>query len=224
MKKFCLQGPMHRSRNFHQGAQAHLTEKKLFLLLFLVLNYFYNFTVGVQLFFLRKTIIFQGSRGAPMFSMWCPTFLRGIQFFPGGGGGTEEKPIELVIFQRGWGGGSGHLSPLWIHTWNLCSSGPHHVKISLQSLQHINSYKPSILFVGHRQTGQAQIRHRIKQCLIRVFTVCLQNVLLKFGKKEKIPPNTPAIGNGLVLLIRVAGDKNIKYCTCSAGRVTYNFH
>ena len=35
-------------------------------------------------------------------------------------------------------------------------------------------------------------------------TVCLQNVLLEFGeKKEKIPPNTLKIGNGLFLLIRV---------------------
>ena len=41
-------------------------------------------------------------------------------------------------------------------------------------------YKPSVLFVGHGQTVQTQIRHRIMRCLIRVSTVCLQNVILKF--------------------------------------------
>ena len=41
-------------------------------------------------------------------------------------------------------------------------------------------YKPSVLFMGHRHTVQTQIRHRIMWCLIRIFTVCLQNVLLKF--------------------------------------------
>ena len=44
----------------------------------------------------------------------------------------------------------------------------------------INPYKPSVIFVGHRQTGQTQIRRRILGRLIRVSTVCIQNVLLKF--------------------------------------------
>ena len=44
----------------------------------------------------------------------------------------------------------------------------------------INPYKPSVLFIGHRQTAQTQIRcHRIWH-LIRVSTVCSQNVLLEF--------------------------------------------
>ena len=43
-----------------------------------------------------------------------------------------------------------------------------------------NPHKPSVLFVGHRQTAQTQIRHRRMQRLIRFSTVCLQNVLLKF--------------------------------------------
>ena len=38
------------------------------------------------------------------------------------------------------------------------------------------------------------------QCLIRIYTVSLQNVIFKFW--EKIPSNTPKIGNGLVLPIR----------------------
>ena len=44
----------------------------------------------------------------------------------------------------------------------------------------LNPYKPSILFVGHRQTVETQIRRHITWHLIRVSTVCLQNVLLKF--------------------------------------------
>ena len=41
-----------------------------------------------------------------------------------------------------------------------------------------NISPPSVLFMGHRQTVQTQIRHRILRCLIRIFQVCLQNVLL----------------------------------------------
>ena len=55
--------------------------------------------------------------------------------------------------------------------------------------------------MGHRQTVQIQIRHHIMRCLIRIFTVFLQNLQLKFGEKLKIPPNTPKIGNGLVKLM-----------------------
>ena len=54
---------------------------------------------------------------------------------------------------------------------------PHHNKITF------NPYKPSVLFMGHWQTVQTQIRHRIMRCLIWIFTVCLQNVLFKFWKK-----------------------------------------
>ena len=44
-----------------------------------------------------------------------------------------------------------------------------------------NQYKPCLLFVGHMQTVQTQIRQRKMQHLISVPNVCLQslNVLLK---------------------------------------------
>ena len=42
----------------------------------------------------------------------------------------------------------------------------------LCSTTNVNPYKPSVLFVGHRQTGQTQIRCCRMGCLIRVFTVC----------------------------------------------------
>ena len=44
----------------------------------------------------------------------------------------------------------------------------------------INPYKPSVLFVGHRQTVQTLIKGHILGPLIWVSTVCSQNVLLKF--------------------------------------------
>ena len=47
-----------------------------------------------------------------------------------------------------------------------------------------NPYKPSVLFVGHMQTTQTQIRHHRGWRLIRVSTVCLENVLLKLNKNE----------------------------------------
>ena len=50
----------------------------------------------------------------------------------------------------------------------------------------LNPYKPSVLFVGQRQTMQAQIRHRRTRRVIRKSHVCVQNVLLKVSKGAKI--------------------------------------
>ena len=60
------------------------------------------------------------------------------------------------------------------------------------------------IFYGYIQTLQILIRHRILRCLIRIFVVCLQNVLLEFGKVLKKPPNIDKIINGLVLLTMVS--------------------
>ena len=46
--------------------------------------------------------------------------------------------------------------------------------------------KPSLLFMGHKQTVQTKIRYHSLWHLIRVFTVCLQNVLLK-GVLASVP-------------------------------------
>ena len=43
--------------------------------------------------------------------------------------------------------------------------------------QFFNQYKPSILFVGHRQTVKKQIRRRKMRRLIRFSTDCLQKFL-----------------------------------------------
>ena len=55
--------------------------------------------------------------------------------------------------------------------------------LSILHMNYLNPYKPSVLFVGHRQTEQTQIRRRRSWRLIRFSTVCLQNVLLKFKIK-----------------------------------------
>ena len=66
------------------------------------------------------------------------------------------------------------------------------------------TYKPTIvLFVGHRQTAQNQIRRHKMRRLIRFSTVCKHKFLLNFELKWKIPTNNPKIGNGLVQLIRM---------------------
>ena len=85
---------MRRSRNFHQGGgggggggggrgegvQVSLTKKALTtFFFFLVLSLFYRSQM-VNFKEIKKSIIFQGSRGGP-------TFSRGVQLFPGGGGG-----------------------------------------------------------------------------------------------------------------------------------------
>ena len=46
-------------------------------------------------------------------------------------------------------------------------------------LTYINPLKPSVLFVGHRQTLQNQIRRRKTRRLIRFSTVCLKKVSFK---------------------------------------------
>ena len=55
--------------------------------------------------------------------------------------------------------------------WCLIVSSP-----DICLLAYLNPYKPIVLLVGHRQTVQTQIRRRRTRRLIRVSTVCLQNV------------------------------------------------
>ena len=58
------------------------------------------------------------------------------------------------------------------------------------SLSLFNSYKSSVLFAGHMQTVQTQIRRRIMRCLIRVSTVYLQNILFDLKRNENYNPTT----------------------------------
>ena len=53
-------------------------------------------------------------------------------------------------------------------------------KVSLGGVQvFLNPYKPGVLSMEHRQIVKTQIRRRRTRRLIRLCTVCSQNVLLK---------------------------------------------
>ena len=52
--------------------------------------------------------------------------------------------------------------------------------VSLNHSLKVNSFKSSVLFVGHRQRVETQTRRRRVRRLIRVLTVCLHNVLSLF--------------------------------------------
>ena len=76
--------------------------------------------------------------------------------------------------------------------WIMCSFQQmyyHHVGSSFYENHQAIPYKPSVLFMGHGQTVQIQIRHRMMRCLIRIFTVCLQNVIVKFEEKNNTTNN-----------------------------------
>ena len=74
----------------------------------------------------------------------------------------------------------------------------------------LNPYKPSVLFVLRTQIVQTNTRRRRTRGLIRVSTVCLQNVLLKFEYKWKIPPNIPYSRTWLFQLITVGNSIRLK--------------
>ena len=77
---------------------------------YLILSLFYSLQRGSNGFIVEKNILilYQGSRGAPLFSRGCPTFSRGgVQmlisiethirtcYFPGGGGGVRTPYLPL---------------------------------------------------------------------------------------------------------------------------------
>ena len=98
---------MRRSRNFCQ--------------LYLVLSLFYSLKRGSNGFIAEKTILilYQGSRGGPLFS-------GGVSNFFQGGGGVQmliskcETHIRTCYF-RGGGVVSRHPIPFWIRTWAMSS-------------------------------------------------------------------------------------------------------
>ena len=52
-------------------------------------------------------------------------------------------------------------------------------KLNFSNSTLLNPLEPSVLFVGHRQTVQTQIRRHRMRRLIRVSTVCLQIIQSK---------------------------------------------
>ena len=124
-------------------------------------------------------------------------FLWSLRFFP-------LKKSRPILFDRSWSFRlfwcrKPHLvTELQWMTSKFILEGYMILKLTTNQ-KWVNPYKPSILFVGHRQTVQTQISRRITLCLIRVFTVCLQNILCTFELIWKIPPSTPKIRNRLAL-------------------------
>ena len=71
---------------------------------------------------------------------------------------------------------------------NLCNSPSQNMDADEHS--NINQFKPSVLFVGHMQIVDTQTRRRTIRRLIRVSTVCLQNVLSTLNKDENYHSTT----------------------------------
>ena len=68
---------------------------------------------------LRKLLIlYQGSKGGPLFSRGG----RKVKLFPGGGPNASffRNPYTHLLFSRGGGVSEPHI-PLWIRTWAMSS-------------------------------------------------------------------------------------------------------
>ena len=84
---------------------------------YVILSLFYSLQRGSNGFIAEKNmlILYQGSRGAPLFSRGCPTFSTG--------GGVQmlisiETHVRTCYFP---GGVYGPPIPLWIRTWAISS-------------------------------------------------------------------------------------------------------
>ena len=87
----------------------------------------------------------------------------------------------------------GNINQSFLIIFQLCKKIKTKYDIQKDRNLEIKPYKPSVLFVGHVQTVQTQIRCRSTLRLISVSTVCLHNFLLKLDLKRKLPTNTPKI-------------------------------
>ena len=94
---------------------------------YLVLSLFYSLKRGSNGFIAEKTILilYQGSRGGPLFSGGCLTFSGG----GGGGGGSGgqnanfyRNPCTYLLFSRGWGVRTPY-PPLDPHMGNVIITG-----------------------------------------------------------------------------------------------------
>ena len=64
------------------------------------------------------------------------------------------------------------LSKLSVSPWGRSDGAISSSRRNPPTLYLTNPYKPSVPFLGHRQTVQTQIRRRRTRRLIRIFTVC----------------------------------------------------
>ena len=88
---------------------------------YLVLSLFYSLQRGSNGFIVEKTILYQGSRGGPLFSGGGG----GVKLFPGGGGPNANffrNPCTYLLFSRG-GGVRTPYPPLDPHMGNVIITG-----------------------------------------------------------------------------------------------------
>ena len=88
----------------------------------------------------------------------------------------------------------------------------------------LSPYKPSVLFVRHRQTVHTPIRRRRKRRLIRVSTVFLQSILLKFTTLLEISCRSSIILTSFIKLLAIERNRlwdaretqvtGVNKCTC----------
>ena len=64
-----------------------------------------------------------------------------------------------------------------------------------------NPFKPGVLFMGHKQTEQSQIRRRNTRRPIWDYSVCLHDFHRKVKQKLKTTPNVPKSESGLIQMI-----------------------
>ena len=120
--------------------------------------------------------------------------------------------------------------PLWYHvilfitTWSFAFScddfrlrrefnfsifrSIHYFMNVLKSEFNFNSYKPSVLFMGPRQTVQILIRHQSSGIWLRSSPFVHRMFYQNWGK---LLPNTPKIGNGLVRSIKIGKSIRLKW-------------
>ena len=86
---------------------------------YLILSLFYSLQRGFNGFIVEKNILilYQGSRGAPLFSRGCPTFSRG----GGPNANFYRSPYTYLLFSRG--GVRTSYPPLDPHMGNVIITG-----------------------------------------------------------------------------------------------------
>ena len=106
--------------------------------------------------------------------------------------GIESQPLIVIMMMPSYqmlafdhayisqwfSQGSGESAHMRRRARTFCNSPSKNMDADEHS--NINQLKPSVLFVGHMQTVDIQTRRRTIRRLIRVSTVCLQNVLSTF--------------------------------------------
>ena len=142
------------------------------------------YTVKVKIYSDKKYIIFFKN-----YNMMPPDMYNGLShiFCMKPVGLSAKNNICLTSSGKHYDIG-GPQRPIKTHFGKVKSQSHFCAKINIYQLSHISLASFFVTNFG-RQPMQTQIRSYRVLNLIWVFTVCLQNVLLEFEHKWKIPPN-----------------------------------